>query len=145
MGRKFGRFTEIQDMILVDTTVWIDFFNGIPTPQVNRLVEFIKKKEGICIIGIILTEVLQGIKEDKEFEEVKSLLTELPIYEPKGIQTYFRAAQIYRKCRKEGYTLRKTIDCVIAAIAIENDFALLHNDKDFDLIAKCVELKIVND
>ena len=114
----------------------------MPTPQVKRLTEFIKQAN-ICTAGIIITEVLQGIKDDSEFEQVKSLLTEMPIYEPKGFQTYLRAAQIYRKCRKEGYTLRKTIDCVIAAIALENDLALLHNDKDFDLIAKCVGLKVI--
>ncbi len=131
-------------MTLIDTTIWIDFLNGIDTPQVKRLTELIKEGD-ICISGIILTEVLQGIKDDKEFEEVRDLLIDIPIYETRGIHTYLHAAQIYRKCRKEGYTVRKTIDCVIAAIVLENDLALLHNDRDFDLIAKYVGLKIVRD
>lgn len=129
-------------MILIDTTVWIDFLNGVDTPQVKKLTELIESGD-ICISGIILTEVLQGIKDNKEFEEVKNLLTDIPIYETRGIYTYLHAAQIYRKCRKEGYTVRKTIDCVISAIALENDLALLHNDRDFDLIAKYLGLKVV--
>ncbi|MFH0948656.1 MAG: PIN domain nuclease [Elusimicrobiota bacterium] len=131
-------------MTLIDTTVWIDFLNGVDTSQVNLLTEIIKEGN-ICISGIIITEILQGIKDDREFEEVKNLLTDIPVYETRGIYTYLHAAQIYRKCKREGYTLRKTIDCVIAAIALENDLMLLHNDRDFDLIAKCVGLKAIRD
>ena len=65
-------------MTLIDTTIWIDFLNGIDTPQVKRLTELIKEGD-ICISGIILTEVLQGIKDDKEFEEVRDLLIDIPI------------------------------------------------------------------
>jgi len=78
LGGKFGRTAKVENMILVDTTVWIDFFNDMPTPQVKRLTEFIKQAN-ICTAGIIITEVLQGIKDDSEFEQVKSLLTEMPI------------------------------------------------------------------
>jgi hypothetical protein len=74
---------------------------------------------------------------------MKDYLLEFPIYRPKGIETYLKAAQIYRDCRKKGRTIRKTVDCIIAAICIENDLILFHKDSDFDLIKICTELKVL--
>ncbi|MFH1090387.1 MAG: PIN domain nuclease, partial [Pseudomonadota bacterium] len=90
---------------------------------------------------IIITEVLQGIKKDSDFEKLAEYLLEFPIYGPKSIETYLRAAQLYRDCRKKGRTVRKTIDCIIAAICLENDLILLHQDSDFDQIETCTNLK----
>jgi len=128
-------------MILVDTSVWIDFLKGANSKERRALHRLIEEEEDVSITEIILTEILQGIKEDKDFKRVKDYLLEFPIYGPEGIETYLRAAAIYRDCRKKGKTVRKTIDCIIAAICMENGLTLLHRDSDFELIAACTGLK----
>ncbi len=130
-------------MILADTSVWIDFLTGSDTPYRRMLHTFIENEEEICITEIILTEILQGIKDDITYETTKSYLLEFPIIKPKGRETYISAAEIYRKCRKKGKTIRKTIDCIIAAIAQENNLTILHNDNDFEIIKKCIEIKTI--
>jgi predicted nucleic acid-binding protein len=130
-------------MILVDTSVWVDFLSGVNSPQRRTLHRFIENEEDISITEIILTEILQGIKDDKNFNRVKGYLLEFPIHRPKGIETYLNAARIYRDCRKKGKTVRKTADCIIAAICIENDLTILHKDSDFDLIGGCTALKVM--
>ncbi|MBI5236919.1 MAG: PIN domain nuclease [Deltaproteobacteria bacterium] len=132
-------------MILVDTSVWIDFFRGADTSGRKALHKLIEDEEDICTTEIILTEILQGIKRDVDFKKVKGYLLGFPIYCPDGLDTYLRAAGIYRHCRKRGKTIRKTIDCIIAAIAIENSLTLFHNDRDFEQIAECSELKVLKD
>jgi predicted nucleic acid-binding protein len=128
-------------MILVDTSVWIDFLAGKDTPHRHILHQLIEKEEDICITEIILTEILQGIKDDNVYETTKSYILEFPIIKPTGIETYIAGAEIFRKCRKQGKTIRKTIDCIIAAIAQENGLTLFHNDNDFAIIEKCIGLK----
>jgi len=130
-------------MILVDTSVWIDFLAGIDTLHRRILHRLIEKEEEICITEIILTEILQGIKEDTAYETTKNYLLEFPIISPKGNETYISAAGIYRKCRKQGKTIRKTIDCIIAAIAQENNLTILHNDSDFETIKRCAGIKTI--
>lgn len=131
-------------MILVDTSVWIDFLQGRDTAHRHALHRLIEDEEDICLTGIILTEILQGIKDDKEAGEIKDNLLAFPVYDPSEIDTYIEAANIYRQCIKKGKTVRKTIDCLIAAIAIENGLTLFHNDRDFVSIAQCSELKTLN-
>jgi len=128
-------------MILVDTSVWIDFLRGENSPQRWILHRLIEDEEELSITEIILTEILQGIKNDRDFQTTKDYLLEFPIWRPKGIETYIRAAQFYRDCRKKGKTVRKTVDCIIATICMENDLTLLHKDSDFDLIEACTGLK----
>jgi len=128
-------------MILVDTSVWIDFLRGANSAHRLILHRLIDEKEDISITGIILTEILQGIERDGDFQAIREYLLEFPIYDAKGIGTYLKAAQIYRDCRKKGKTIRKTVDCVIAAVCIENDLILLHKDRDFDLIEGYTKLK----
>lgn len=128
-------------MILADTSVWIDFLNGANTPHRRRLHRLIEEEEDVSITEIILTEILQGIKADKDFQRVKNILMEFPIYQPEGTGTYLKAADIYRQCRKKGKTVRKTVDCIIAAICLENNLTLLHKDSDFDRIRACLPLK----
>jgi predicted nucleic acid-binding protein len=130
-------------MIVADTSVWIDFLKGIDSPQQRTLRRLLEEEEDISIVEIILTEILQGIREDSDFEKVKEYLLELPIHKPRGAETYVRAAQIYRDCKKKGKTLRKTVDCIIAAICMENDLTLLHKDNDFNVIEACAGLKVV--
>lgn len=132
-------------MILVDTSVWIDFFRGADTSQRKILHSLIDNEEDICTTEIILTEIFQGIKRDKDLKKVKEYLLGFPLYRPDGLDTYLRAAEIYRHCRKRGKTIRKTVDCIIAAIAIENSLTLFHNDRDFERIAECSGPKLMQD
>lgn len=130
-------------MILVDTSVWIDFLNGADSKERHTLHKLIEEDEDISITEIILTEILEGIKRDENFKQVKDYLLEFPIHKPKGTETYLNAAEIYRDCRKRGKTIRKTVDCIIAAICIENNLTLLHKDNDFDIIKGCAGLKVL--
>jgi predicted nucleic acid-binding protein len=129
-------------MILVDTSVWIEFFNGTGSPAHRVLKDLLEREEDLCISEFILAEVLQGFKKDADFELARSHLLKFPIYALKTPDSYVSAAQIYRKCRKQGITIRKTIDCLIAQTALEHKLALLHNDSDFDRIAKVSALTI---
>ena len=131
-----------QDMIIVDTSVWIDFLRGENSSEQRILHGLIESDEEIAITGIILAEILQGIKDDKEFRTTRDYLLEYPIYEPKGTITYIDAARIYGACRKKGKTVRSTVDCIIAAICAENGFSVFHKDRDYDIIQECVGLKL---
>jgi predicted nucleic acid-binding protein len=117
-------------MVLVDTSVWIDFFSARPEPHVNTFETLIADREDICICGIILTKILQGIRNDTEFRKTSKLLGTL-IYLPMAYDDYVRSAQIYRHLRQKGITIRKSVDCMIAAVALAHDVFLLHNDRDF--------------
>lgn len=144
MGRPARGDAEEPGMILVDTSAWIDFLRGVNSDQRRALHRLIEEEEDICLTGIILTEILQGVKNDPDYRRLKDYLLDFPIFGPKGIETYLRAAQIYRDCRKQGKTVWKTVDCLIAAVCLENKLPLLHRDRDFDLIAACTDLKIVS-
>ena len=130
-------------MVLIDTSVWIDFFLSKPYPHVNTLENLILNREDLCLCGIVLTEVLQGIREDSEFKRTRDLLTNL-ILLPMEYSIFLRSAEIYRTLRKKGITIKKPVDCMIAAVAIENDIPLLHNDKDFISIEKHIGLKALS-
>lgn len=127
-------------MILVDTTVWIDFFSARSYLHVKALENLILNREDICLCGIILTEVLQGIREDSEFNRTRDLLANL-VFLPMQYSVFLRSAEIYRNLRRKGITIRKPVDCMIAAVAIEHEIPLLHNDKDFIPIEKHFGLK----
>lgn len=122
-------------MILVDTSVWIDFFKGAGTSQVRLLEKHILDNADIAICGIILTEILQGIRDDKQYRRVKRYLKPL-ILLPMDENTFIRAADLFRQLRKQGLTIRKTNDCIIAATAIQHGAALLHKDRDFEILEK---------
>jgi hypothetical protein len=128
-------------MVLIDTTVWIDFFADRNEPHVAALQELIKNEEDLSLCGVILAEVLQGIRSDTDFTKTKEYLNEL-IFLPMRQTTFLRAAEIYRSLRKKGITIRKPVDCMIASVAIEYDVHLLHNDRDFDRIAEHLKLRI---
>jgi predicted nucleic acid-binding protein len=128
-------------MVLVDTTVWIDFFADRGEPHVAALEKFIEIEEDLCLCGVILAEVLQGIRSDEDDIKTKDYLDDL-IFLPMGQATFVRAAEVYRSLRKKGVTIRKPVDCMIASVAIEHDIPLLHNDRDFDHIAMHSELRV---
>ncbi len=120
-------------MILVDTSAWIDFFNGKDLPHVATLEFSIQQEVDIAICGVVLTEVLQGISNDKQHQLTQDYLQSLLMLEIKeGV--WLQAADIYRQLRKRGLTVRKTNDCIIAATALHYGCFLLHNDKDFATI-----------
>jgi len=130
-------------VILVDTSVWIDFFAGRNLPHVDVLEQCILDNEDLALCGIILTEILQGIADDTTHRRVRRYLSPL-IMLPMPETVFVRAADVYRKLRKQGITIRKSNDCIIAATALEHHCQLLHNDKDFSPIAKHFPLKIIS-
>jgi hypothetical protein len=129
-------------MILVDTTVWIDLFAGNATPQVNLLEQLVRDREDLCICGVILTEILQGIKTETNYQKTKEVLLNL-LYLPMTRSTFIQAANVYRILRSKGITIRKPIDCMIASACLENNAHLLHNDKDFTHIASGFPLQVI--
>ncbi len=129
-------------MMLVDTSVWIDFFAARNTAQVELLESTIDQRVDLCLCGVILTEVLQGIRDDKQYMQTESVLSNL-IYLPMDQSTFPLAANIYRTLRSRGITIRNSVDCMIAAVCIEHKADLLHNDRDFDYIADVFGLQVV--
>jgi len=129
-------------MMLVDTSVWIDFFAARNTAQVALLESTIDQRVDLCLCGVILTEVLQGIRDDKQYMQTESVLSNL-IYLPMDQSTFLLAANIYRTIRSRGITIRNSVDCMIAAVCIEHKADLLHNDRDFDYIADVFGLQVV--
>ncbi len=129
-------------MILIDSSVWIDFFNGTEGSAVSALEKLIADEEEVYLSEYILTEVLQGFRDEREYEAARQCLLRFPIARLRNKDSYIEAAQIYRQCRKQGITIRKTADCLIARTAIENDLFLLHKDNDFNLIASVCPLKV---
>ena len=127
--------------VLVDTSVWIELFRGNESSVVKEFESLLNNRVDIFICGLIKTEILQGINSDNEYSKIKKTLE---FYGNVAIDdsTFVLAADIYRKGRTKGVTVRKTIDCIIAALAIENNLELLHNDKDFDGIEKITTLRI---
>ncbi len=129
--------------VLVDTSVWINFFNTRNhSKEANILQELIEKNNTIYICPIIYQEILQGIRDDKTFEEIKNILLDFPIIDIKILTVTDLSVDIYRGLRKKGITIRKPVDCLIASYAILGDMILLHKDRDFDQIATGTKLKI---
>lgn len=132
-------------MVLVDTSVMIDYLQGNENDAVLRFQYALDNGIPFGITPLIYQEVLQGIKTEREFDKVKGYLDTQRFYILKDErESYASAARIYFKCRKKGITVGSTIDCLIAQSAIENNLLLLHNDSDFDRISKVVGLKISN-
>lgn len=118
-------------MIFVDSSVWIDYFNGQQTAETNKLDHLLG--EDVIILGdLVLAEVLKGFRHDKDYRTAKSLLKSLKIVEMGGEDIAIKSADNFRQLRKQGVTIRKTIDVFIASYCIENGIPLLHADKDFN-------------
>jgi predicted nucleic acid-binding protein len=127
-------------MILVDSSVWIDFFNGRDTTETTLLDAFLST-DTICIGDIVLAEVLQGFRSDKDYRIARELLLELPIYQIMTPKLAIVGADNYRKLRKEGITIRKSVDNWIATFCIENKLPLLFSDKDFNPFVEHLSLR----
>ena len=129
-------------MILVDSSVWVDYFRGIPTSQTDLLEGLLDSQE-LAIGDLIFTEVLQGCRFDKEFNEVRRLLGRLDLIMLGGEDIVVEAAKNYRKLRSMGLTIRGTIDIVLATRCIVSGHQLLHSDRDFDAFEKHLGLRCV--
>lgn len=130
-------------MILIDSSVWIDYFNGIQTPQTDWLDSSLGNTP--LIIGdLILTEVLQGFQSDQDFKTAKDLLSGIPYMAMGGQSLSLQSAINYRYLRKKGVTVRKTIDIIIGTFCIQNQLTLLHCDRDFDPMVKFLGLEIID-
>lgn len=128
-------------MILVDSSVWIDLFNGFESLQALKL-ESLIRKQTICVSGLIVQEVLQGFRYANQRQETALLLREYTLIQP-TLYTHEQAANIYCHCRSKGLTIRKSMDLVIAALAIEHDIPLLQKDRDFEAISQHFPLNLV--
>ncbi len=129
-------------MILVDSSVWIDYFRGTVTPQTDRL-DSLLGTELVATGDLILTEVLQGFVSDKDFNRARRLLTALIVVDLAGQRIVVQAAKNFRALRAAGVTARKTIDTVIATYCIENRVPLLYSDRDFDPFVEHLGLRSV--
>ena len=118
-------------MILVDSSVWIDFFRGTVTPQTERL-DALLGSELLVVGDLILAEVLQGFSSERDFNQARKLLTALDVVTLGGPEIAIQAARNFRILRARGVTIRKTIDTLIATRCIESDYALLFSDRDFE-------------
>jgi len=130
-------------MILIDSSVWIDYFNGIQTSQTDWLDSSLGNTP-IIIGDLILTEVLKGFQKEKKFKIAKDLLLGIPFMAMGGRSLALQSAVNYRTLRKKGVTVRKTIDVIIGTFCIQYQFALLHCDRDFDPMVKFLGLEIIH-
>ena len=127
-------------MIFVDSSVWVDYFRGVGTPEADKL-DGLLGNEPLATADLVLTEVLQGFASDRDFNQAQELLTSLTVIDLGGRDIAVEAARNYRRLRALGITVRKTIDTVIATRCIEDDFALLYSDRDFDPFVKHLRLR----
>jgi len=130
-------------MIIVDTTVWIDYFRADDNPETQWLERELAKRR-IAITDLILCEVLQGINDADEFTFTRDRLLKLHIFETSSIGLAIAAAENYALLRRQAYTVRKTIDCLIATFCIRGRHSLLHRDRDFHPFEKVLGLAVVH-
>lgn len=130
-------------MIIVDTTVWIDYFRGTPTPETDWLDHNLPQHR-LGLTDLILCEVLQGVRDETTFERVRRELLKLEVFPTGGTALALEAARHYRTLRAQGRTVRRTIDCLIATFCLQNGHALLHNDRDFDPFEQTLGLAVIH-
>ena len=129
-------------MILVDSTVWIEYFNGVSTPETDFLDDILGDQ--LILVGdIILADVLQGFRRDKDVDQAYQASSKFQKVSMMNIDLALKSARYFQILRKRGVTIRKTIDCFIATFYIENDLELLHSDRDFDHFEEHLDLKVV--
>jgi hypothetical protein len=130
-------------VVIVDTTVWVDYLNGLTTPHTDWLdAELTRQRLGLT--DLILCEILQGVRDERQAAETQRALRRFEIFETGGIGLAVTAARNYRQLRAQGRTLRRTIDCLIATFCLAHNHALLHNDRDFDPFEQFLGLRVVH-
>jgi predicted nucleic acid-binding protein len=130
-------------MIIVDTTVWIDYLGGITNPQTSWLDSEIDRQR-IGLTDLIFCEVLQGVRDDTVFSQFLQDLSRFHVFNTGGTEMAIAAAQNYRFLRGRGHTVRKTIDCLIATFCLQEGHGLLHRDRDFDLFEEHLGLRAIH-
>ena len=130
-------------MVIVDSSVWIDYLNRNLTPQ-TRWLKANRGAERIGLTTLVLAEVLQGIRYDSKFRAAEQFFRTLAIHEPLSLTVAIQAASNYRRLRARGITIRNTVDCLIATFCIENKIKLLHNRRDFEPFEQHLGLKVVH-
>jgi len=120
--------------VLVDTSAWVDFLNGFPSPAADALAELLQGDDDVCTCGIVVAEVFQGLHRDQGRDSIRRSFEDMIFLEPPGIRLYLRAAGLYRALRERGTTVRSTVDCIVAAIAEDGGCDLLARDRDMDAI-----------
>lgn len=130
-------------ILLADSSVWIDFFNGRISPETDYL-NLAFGREDVVVGDLILTEVLQGFRLENDFTQARDALLHFPILPMIGQEIAVQSAINYRTLRQNSVTVRKTIDCLIATFCLVNNFPLLHTDRDFDQIARVLPLQIIH-
>ena len=128
-------------MIVADTSAWIDYFRGVASPHTDALDRELQTSQ-IIIGDLIIAELLQGFRSERDFQTVLQIVERLQYRDFVGKSIAVKTAQNYRLLRSKGVTVRKTIDIIIATFCIENNFALIHNDRDFDVMEKFLGLKV---
>jgi predicted nucleic acid-binding protein len=129
-------------MIVADTSVWIDYVKGIVAPHTN-LLDFELLHNRVITGDLIIVEFLQGFRNENDYRKAKQIMDSLEYHDLAGKDISIKAAQNFRRLRKNGVTVRKTIDVIIATFCIENDFELIHNDRDFDPMEEMLGLKVM--
>lgn len=129
-------------MIVVDTSVWIDVINEVETPQATRCVGLLEDGAPVALTDVIFTEVLQGFRTEREANRVERHLRAFPVLRLKTLDDFGLAARLYREARRAGVTIRKTLDCLIAAPCVREGVPILHSDDDFDRLASCTQLEV---
>lgn len=130
-------------MILVDTSVWIDYFNGFENDETDILDQALGNNV-VAVGDLIVLEILQGFRSDKDYKTAKKYLSSLKQFGMLSPELAIKAAENYRKLRKQGMTIRKTTDVIIATFCIENSLPLLYTDKDFIPFTKKLKLRSVS-
>ncbi len=127
-------------LILPDSSAWISFFANVPVAAADKLGQLIEVEADVCVCGPTMMEVLQGVRADNQHRKIASIFNN---YQQLDLdqETFREAARIYRTCRSKGFTIRSSMDCLISATALQHDAYLLHNDRDFEAIAKFFPLK----
>jgi predicted nucleic acid-binding protein len=139
---KCGAIEAAALMVLVDTSVWIDYFNGVDTRPTELLDKLLGS--GRLLTGdLVLAELLQGFGRDTDYRRARGLLLELPCADLVGLEIALTAADHYRRLRQRGITIRKTIDMLIGTYCLANDHELLHSDRDFDALEKHLGLRVL--
>lgn len=130
-------------MVIIDTTIWIDYLRGIQNRETEYLDREVKRQR-FGLTDLILCETLQGIKDQQSFESVLRKLYEFEIFETGGTALAIEAARNFRRLRQQGHTVRKTIDCLIATFCLLEGHSLLHRDRDFDHFEEFLGLSVVH-
>jgi predicted nucleic acid-binding protein len=130
-------------MVIVDSTVWIDYLNGVASPESEWLDREITRQR-LGLIDLMVCEILQGLATDEDATRVLRQLRRFEIFETGGVELAAAAAHNYRQLRRRGRTVRKTIDCLIATFCLREAHALLHADHDFDAFEELLQLQVVH-